>query len=165
MTKKEMYMVLMAIFEASTQESYSITRTVNTGEITTTIVNGEEIITSVERDEEVTVPTKDITDFLTHEVELLGRKVSRKKTKLQTENDNYKQLMVDYLNSVNVPKLIKEIHADIPELADLSSQKVSRLLNDLAKEDRVLKIYEKKVPYYGGAGLELPTEDEETEEE
>ena len=142
MTKKEMYMVLMAVIEASTQENYTVT------------VN----------DEEVAVTAKEITDFLTHETELLGRKVSRKKTKLQTENDNYKQLMVDYLNSVNVPKLIKEIHADIPELADLSSQKVSRLLNDLAKEDRILKMYEKKVPYYGGAGLELPTEDAETEE-
>lgn len=142
MTKKEMYMVLMAVIEASTQENYTVT------------VN----------DEEVAVTTKEITDFLTHETELLGRKVSRKKTKLQTENDNYKQLMVDYLNSVNVPKLIKEIHADIPELADLSSQKVSRLLNDLAKEDRILKMYEKKVPYYGGAGLELPTEDAEIEE-
>ena len=143
MTKKEMYMVLIAVFEASTQESY------------TSVIDGKETTTT----------TREITDFLTHEVELLGRKVSRKKTKLQTENDNYKQLMVDYLNSVNVPKLIKEIHADIPELADLSSQKVSRLLNDLAKEDRVLKIYEKKVPYYGGADLELPAEDEETEEE
>jgi hypothetical protein len=143
MTKKEMYMVLAAVFEASTQENY------------TSVIDGKETTTT----------TKEITDFLTHEVELLGRKVSRKKTKLQTENDNYKQLMVDYLNSVNVPKLIKEIHADIPELADLSSQKVSRLLNDLAKEDRVLKIYEKKVPYFGGADLELPAEDEETEEE
>jgi hypothetical protein len=143
MTKKEMYMVLVAVFEASTQESY------------TSVIDGKETTTT----------TREIIDFLTHEIELLGRKVSRKKTKLQTENDNYKQLMVDYLNSVNVPKLIKEIHADIPELADLSSQKVSRLLNDLAKEDRVLKIYEKKVPYFGGADLELPAEDEETEEE
>ena len=143
MTKKEMYMVLAAVFGASTQESY------------TSVIDGKETTTT----------TREIIDFLTHEVELLGRKVSRKKTKLQTENDNYKQLMVDYLNSVNVPKLIKEIHADIPELADLSSQKVSRLLNDLAKEDRVLKIYEKKVPYFGGADLELPAEDAETEEE
>jgi hypothetical protein len=99
MTKKEMYMVLAAVFEASTQESYSITRTVKTGDTTTTVVNGEEITTLVEKDEVVTVPTKEITDFLTHEVELLGRRSAAKRQnfRLRTTTINSLWLIISTL--------------------------------------------------------------------
>lgn len=93
---------------------------------------------------------QEMVDFLNHEIELLNRKASssRKPTKNQVENESYKALIIEYLTSADAPKSIKELQTDIPEISELTNQRVTHMLTDLVKAETLTKQYVKKTPYY-----------------
>lgn len=92
-----------------------------------------------------------IVDFCNHEIELLDKKHStgsRKPTKTQVENEGHKATIMEVLINASAPMTIKEIQSDAPSLAEFSTSKMSALLTQLVKEDKIEKTYEKKVPHY-----------------
>lgn len=102
----------------------------------------------------------ELVAFIEHEVELLAKKNSRsgKPTKTQVENETIKAQIVSVLERVNKPMTVTQLLAE-SELADLSNQKVSALLTQLRKSDKVVRTIEKKVAFYS-----LSDEVEDTEE-
>ena len=88
--------------------------------------------------------------FIDHEIELLERKSAspKKPTKTQLENDNFKAEIVTFLAEADAPKSIKELQAEMPSLEGLSNQRITHLLTDLVKAERLTKDYVKKTPYY-----------------
>ena len=95
---------------------------------------------------------EEMVTFLNKEIALLEKKANtpRKKTSTQLENEKYREMLFAYLVKVDTPKMIKEIKADIPEFtnANLSTQRITHMLTALIKENKVVKGYVKKVPYY-----------------
>lgn len=92
----------------------------------------------------------EITEFCNHEIELLDKKTStpKKPTATQVENESFKSTLVEFFSSTNEKKSIKEIQSEVPEVAQLSNQRITHLLTDLVKNGTLTKTYEKKVPYY-----------------
>lgn len=88
--------------------------------------------------------------FIDHEIELLDRKSSatRKPTKAQVENDAYKATILAYLAEIDAPKSIKELQAEVADLAGLTNQRVTHMLTDLVKAGALTKEYVKKTPFY-----------------
>ena len=102
----------------------------------------------------------ELVAFIEHEVELLTKKNSRsgKPTKTQVENEAIKTQIVSILERVGKPMTVTQLLAE-SELADLSNQKISALLTQLRKSDKVVRTTEKKVAFYS-----LADEVENTEE-
>lgn len=94
----------------------------------------------------------ELKDGLNHELELLNKKAStpRKPTAVQMENETLKAEIVSYLTSVDMPKSIKELQAEVPSLSTLSNQRISHLLTALVDggNGQVEKTYIKKTPYF-----------------
>ena len=92
----------------------------------------------------------ELVDFINHELEQLNKKGSapRKPTEKQVENDNLKAQILVFFATNGDPMPIAQVQAGVPALAGLSNQRVSRLLNDLVKENRVEKTYVKKVAHF-----------------
>ena len=88
--------------------------------------------------------------FIDHEIELLDRKSSatRKPTETQVENDAYKATILAYLAEIDAPKSIKELQAEVADLAGLTNQRVTHMLTDLVKAGVLTKEYVKKTPFY-----------------
>lgn len=100
---------------------------------------------------ETSAPEKDeLIAGLQHEIELLDKKnsSSRKPTKTQLENDGFKASIVAHLSLADSPKTIKELQAEISDLADLTNQRITHMLTDLVKAGTLVKDYVKKTPYY-----------------
>ena len=87
---------------------------------------------------------------LEHEIELLDNRKTgeRKPTKVQVENETFKASIVEYLTETDAPQTIKAIQAGVPELSELSNQKMTHLLSALVNGGIVTKTYEKKTPFY-----------------
>jgi hypothetical protein len=91
----------------------------------------------------------EMVEFIQHEIELLNKKsTSKKPTKVQELNEKLKEIIYNYFLESEGHKSIKEIQAEIPELADLSNQKITHLLSAMIVEGKLSKEYEKKTPYY-----------------
>lgn len=92
----------------------------------------------------------EIVEFASHEIELLERKSAtpKKPTATQVENESFKSTLVEFFSNANEKKSIKEIQSEVPEVAQLSNQRITHLLTDLIKNGTLTKTYEKKVPYY-----------------
>lgn len=92
---------------------------------------------------------EEVVNFCNHEIELLSRKRSKssKPTAKQIENEGIKERIVEVLGESESPMTIKEIIEGLGE--ELTSQRVSALLTQLIKAERVVKTYEKKVAYFG----------------
>lgn len=88
--------------------------------------------------------------FIDHELELLNKKSSgnRKPTKTQIENESLKADIIAYLAVADCGKTIREMQADVVSIANLSNQRVTHLLTDLVKAEKVTKTYIKRVPYF-----------------
>ncbi len=107
-----------------------------------------EVIAVVER---VEVENKaEMLNFLAHEVELLNKKSSKSgQTKTQKENEVLKTQLLEALAEFDKPKTVSEFMKESShEVATLSNQKLSRLLNDLVKAEKVIKTVEKKKSYF-----------------
>lgn len=98
----------------------------------------------------VVINNEEMVAFIDHEIELLNRKSSspKKPTKTQVENDVFKATIVEYLTKADAPKTIKEMQAEIADIASLSNQRVTHMLTDLVKNGTLAKEYVKKTPYY-----------------
>ena len=96
------------------------------------------------------ITNDEMVAFIDHEIELLNRKgnSSKKPTKTQIENDAFKAVIVEYLTTVDAPKTIKELQAEVAEIADLTNQRITHMLTDLVKAGKLSKEYVKKTPYY-----------------
>lgn len=104
----------------------------------TKVVNGAEVTNKEE-----------LLNFIAHEVELLNKKNSRsgKPTKTQVENEEIKTKIFEVLSTSNKPMTVTQLLAT-EELSGLSNQKVSALLTQLRKDDKIVRTVEKKVAYY-----------------
>lgn len=78
----------------------------------------------------------------------------RKPTKEQIANEGVKETIVAVLNEIGVPTTINGIQKASAELAELSNQKISALLTQLVKANRVVRTEVK-----GKAHFALATED------
>ena len=93
---------------------------------------------------------EEVVAFCNHEVELLDKKKgykSSKPSKKTVENDGIKETILGILGESETPLTIGEINTVLDK--GYSPQKVSALLGQLIKAEKVVKTYEKKVPYFG----------------
>lgn len=92
----------------------------------------------------------EMLEFIAHEVELLEKKNSKSApTKTQKENEVLKTQLLEALAEFDKPKTVSEFMKESShEVATLSNQKLSRLLNDLVKAEKVIKTVEKKKSYF-----------------
>ena len=92
--------------------------------------------------------TKDEQDFVNHELDLLAKKNSseKKPTATQVANDGIKTAI---LNGMEEGKLytITDLIKSIPEIADLTNQKVSALVRQLIPE-YIEKTEDKRKSYF-----------------
>ena len=101
----------------------------------------------------IVADNEEMVAFIDHEIELLERKSNspKKPTKTQIENDGFKAEIVAYLTTVDTPKTIKELQAEIPSIGGLTNQRITHMLTDLVKVETLTKEYVKKTPYYSVA--------------
>lgn len=88
---------------------------------------------------------------LEHEIELLNKKSSKSgQTKTQKENESLKAEMLEALRKVGKAVTVSEFQTLSRFNAEngFSNQKVSALLNQLAKDGFVVKTAEKKKSYF-----------------
>lgn len=121
-------------------------------------------VTKRERFEQIKALVSDnaeLVAFIDHEIELLNKKNSRsgKPTKTQVENESIKATIFEALLASGKPMTVTQLLAT-DKLADLSNQKVSALLTQLRKENKVVRTVEKKVAFYS-----IAESNEESEEE
>ena len=120
-------------------------------------------VTKRERFEQIKALVRDneeLVAFIDHEIELLDKKNSRsgKPTKTQIENEKIKKTILDILQTTGKPMTVTQLLAN-DELDGLSNQRVSALLTQLKKSDKVVRTVEKKVAFYS-----IKEENEEVEE-
>lgn len=88
-------------------------------------------------------------EFINHELELLDRKSSKStQTKTQIENESIKNAIVESLERVAKAVTITELQELDSEMANYSNQKLSALLRQLVKENRVVRTVDKKKSYF-----------------
>ena len=101
--------------------------------------------------EESTVDNKsELVEKLNHEIELLNKKSSssRKPTKTQIENEEFKSQILEFLAKENKMVRIKEIQDGIPALSEISNQRISHLMRALVNAGSVERTLEKRVAYF-----------------
>lgn len=83
-------------------------------------------------------------DFLTHELELLNKKSTTKKSAKDSEtNEALKVAILDVLTTLESGS-VSEIQKQNTDLSVLSNQKVSSLLKSLVEDGQVVKTTDKK---------------------
>ena len=96
--------------------------------------------------------TVEEVNFITHEIELLEKKSAtgeRKPTATQVANEGLKMAILSYMEE-NANRLftVTELIKEVPELAELSNQKVSALMTQLKDTGKVSKVVEKRKSYF-----------------
>lgn len=93
---------------------------------------------------------KDDIAFIDHEIELLAKKNasrSEKPTAKQKENEVLKQAILDGMED-GVAYQINALMKQVPEVAELSNQRVSALVRQLKEDGKVIKEIVKRVSFY-----------------
>jgi hypothetical protein len=101
--------------------------------------------------ENATVENKaEMIAFIEHEVELLNKKSSKSgQTKTQKENEILKEQLLSAFAKMEKPVTISEFQEKSKEpVAQLSNQKLSALLNQLVKAEKMVKTIEKKKSHF-----------------
>ena len=101
--------------------------------------------------EQMSVSSQDIIEFANHEIELLNKKSSSssgKQTKTQLENESYKEIILETLKTADKPITISELMRRSETIAELSNQRVSAMLSQLRKAEKIVRTYEKKKAYF-----------------
>ena len=93
---------------------------------------------------------EDVVAFCDHEIELLSRKRSKssKPTAKQVENEGIKEEILGVLGESETPLTIPEVISALGR-EGMTSQRISALMTQLIKGEKVVKTYEKKVAYFG----------------
>ena len=85
----------------------------------------------------------DLVAFIDHEIDLLQKKSSSKKpTKNQEANEGIKAIILEVLNDEGMTA--SEVLSASAEFEGMSNQKISALLNQLVKDEKVVKFLDKK---------------------
>jgi hypothetical protein len=92
----------------------------------------------------------EMLDFINHEIELLNKKSGKSgQTKTQKENELLKENLLKAFESMDRPVTISEFQEkSAAPIASLSNQKLSALLNQLVKAEKMVKTVEKKRSYF-----------------
>lgn len=110
--------------------------------------------------------TADEIKFIDHELELLAKKNSgeKKPTATQTANVGIKKAILAGMEN-GKKYTITDLMKSIPEIADLSNQRVSALVRQLIDDDKVVRTEEKRKAYFEKVvDLEEDVEEEVVEE-
>jgi hypothetical protein len=92
---------------------------------------------------------EDLTNFISHEIELLDRKASKSgQTKTQKENETIMERIVEVLGEIGKPVTITELQSANAEMGEFSNQKLSALLKKLVDSNQVVKTVDKKKSYF-----------------
>ena len=93
--------------------------------------------------------TAEEVKFIDHELELLAKKNSaeKKPTAVQVANEGLKTAILDFM-VVGQKYTITDLMKSVPELADLSNQRVSALVRQLKDADLVVRTEEKRKAYF-----------------
>lgn len=95
------------------------------------------------------ITSKDVINFVNHEIELLDRKHSKtSQTKTQKENELIKESIVKVLTEIDRPVTITELQNESAEMEVYSNQKLSALLKQLVQSGIVTKTIDKKKSYF-----------------
>lgn len=76
------------------------------------------------------------------------KKSSVKKTATQEENEKLKDIIVVFLRDSEKKFTATELAKEVPELADLTNQRITSLLTALVKDFRVQREVEKRKAYF-----------------
>ena len=95
----------------------------------------------------------EMLNFIDHEIELLNKKSGKSgQTKTQKENELLKEQLLNAFAVMEKPVTISEFQEKSAEpVAQLSNQKLSALLNQLVKAEKMVKTIEKKKSYFAVA--------------
>ena len=87
--------------------------------------------------------------FIDHELELLAKKNSaeKKPTAVQVANEGLKTAILEFM-VVGERYTITDLMKSVPELADLSNQRVSALVRQLKDAELVTRVEEKRKAYF-----------------
>jgi hypothetical protein len=90
-----------------------------------------------------------VADFCKAQIELLNKRstATRKPTKVQVENEGYKARILEHMAAADSPLSVKEIWGGIPELSELSNQRVTHLLKALVDAGQVEQMKGKPCRY------------------
>lgn len=88
--------------------------------------------------------------FIQHEIDLLDKKKSgeRKPTATQVANVGIKETILEVLTEADRALTITEIGKAHEELSSLTGQKISSLVSQLMKENKVERFEEKRKAYF-----------------
>ena len=101
--------------------------------------------------EQKSVSSQAEIDFANHKIELLNKKTSSssgKQTKTQLENESYKEIILETLKTADKPITISELMRRSETIAELSNQRISAMLSQLRKAEKIVRTYEKKKAYF-----------------
>lgn len=98
----------------------------------------------------VVADNAEMVAFIDHEIELLDNKKNstRKPTKAQLENVEFKSAILETMARVDRPMTIKELCGECTAIAGLTNQRITHMLTDLRKDGSVARTYVKKVAYF-----------------
>ena len=86
----------------------------------------------------------EMVDFIDHELELLAKKsASKKPTKVQEQNEELKAVIVEVLGTFENGATVSEVLGADDRLKGYSNQKISSLMNALAKAEVINKAVDK----------------------
>lgn len=92
---------------------------------------------------------QDLVDFAENRIEVLDKKSAYKKpTKVQAENEGYKNSIRSTLATVDNGVTVTELQGLDDTLGTLSNQRVSALLRQMVEAGEVVKTVEKKKSYF-----------------
>lgn len=97
---------------------------------------------------EIVKGNAELVAFIDHELELLDKKTSAKSTKVNTEQVELMDKIIDALNEIGRSVTISELQKENAEMAEYSNQKLSAMLKKLVDNKQVTKMIDKKKSYF-----------------
>lgn len=97
---------------------------------------------------EIVKENTELVAFIDHELELLDKKTSAKSTKVNTEQVELMDKIIDALNEIGRSVTISELQKENAEMAEYSNQKLSAMLKKLVDNKQVTKMIDKKKSYF-----------------
>ena len=92
-----------------------------------------------------------LVDFINHELELLAKKNSaeKKPTATQLANDDFKSAILAHM-SMTPDQLftITELIKSVPEIADLTNQRVSAIVGQMVKAGSLVRVDDKRKAFF-----------------
>lgn len=92
----------------------------------------------------------ELEKFINHELELLAKKNSaeRKPTAVQVANEGVKEIICETLAENGKMMTISEMQKANDELGEMSNQRISALIRQLIKDEKVERIEDKRKAYF-----------------